>query len=83
MNCSNTNGNRSLVSNYASLGFDEGRLSKDPAAAQKELDKFLAIMDSTRASSSVEEDPLGYLFQTIWDRVKMVICHPFFPPTVG
>ncbi|KAJ5478807.1 Presilphiperfolan-8-beta-ol synthase [Penicillium desertorum] len=51
--------------------FDEGRLSKDPVAAQMELDKFLAIMDSSRPSRSLEEDPLGYLFQTIWDRVKM------------
>jgi hypothetical protein len=46
-----------------------------------ELDKFLAIMDSSRPSRSLEEDPLGYLFQTIWDRVKMVRCDSFIPST--
>ncbi|KAJ5104431.1 Presilphiperfolan-8-beta-ol synthase [Penicillium alfredii] len=50
--------------------FDEGHLSHDPAAQQQELDRTMAIMEGTRSRVSRDEDELGYVFQSAWDRVK-------------
>lgn len=52
--------------------FDEGHLSKDPASAQDEIDKTLAVMDDTRPPKTIEDNAIRYVFQITWDRLKKV-----------
>lgn len=57
--------------------FDEGHLSRDPIAAQEEIDKHLAIMEDTQPPVLAEESVIRYVFQTTWDRLKKVLCIDF------
>ncbi|KAK2793799.1 hypothetical protein FQN51_001017 [Onygenales sp. PD_10] len=47
--------------------FDDGRLSKDPEGARRELDKLVAILSSETAVTKA--DGLRYVFQSIWKRI--------------
>ncbi|KAM0803199.1 Presilphiperfolan-8-beta-ol synthase [Usnea florida] len=50
--------------------FDEGHLSRDPTAAQEEIERTLAIMEDTQRPVMAEENAIRYVFQTTWDRLK-------------
>ncbi|OTA61599.1 Presilphiperfolan-8-beta-ol synthase [Hypoxylon sp. EC38] len=50
--------------------FDEGHLKEDPAAAQEEVDGTMAIMEEDSPLINQEENPIRYLFQTCWLRLK-------------
>lgn len=50
--------------------FDEGHLSNDPIAAQKEIDKTIALMGEMEPPVQREADPIRWLFQNMWNRVK-------------
>ena len=52
--------------------FDEGHLSRDPTAAQEEIERTLAIMEDTQPPVRAEENAIRYVFQTTWDRLKKV-----------
>ncbi|KGO43194.1 Terpenoid synthase [Penicillium expansum] len=55
--------------------FDEGHLKDNPIAAEEEIGKIIAIMNGTRCSVSMYEDPLGFIFQTVWDRIAKSASH--------
>jgi len=63
-----------------STEFDEGHLSSDPVAAQKELKKILAIMEDTEPPIQPKDNPIRYVFQITWDRIKKVIVSPITLP---
>ncbi|RHZ53952.1 hypothetical protein CDV55_104405 [Aspergillus turcosus] len=50
--------------------FDEGHLSTDLQAAQDEIDRTMAIMSDTEPPVRAEDNPIRYVFQTTWDRLK-------------
>jgi len=50
--------------------FDEGHLSRNSAAAQDEIDRTLAIMGETEEKYTPESNPIRYVFQTCWERLK-------------
>ncbi|KAK8080608.1 hypothetical protein PG997_008426, partial [Apiospora hydei] len=50
--------------------FDEGHLKVDPIAAQKEVDATMAIMEDDAPRISPDENPIRYVFQTCWYRVR-------------
>ncbi|KAK7956148.1 uncharacterized protein PG986_005370 [Apiospora aurea] len=50
--------------------FDEGHLKVDPIAAQKEVDATMAIMEDGAPRISPDENPIRYVFQTCWYRVR-------------
>lgn len=52
--------------------FDEGHLSKDSVAAEEEVDQTMAIMTDTKPPVRQKDNPLRYIFQTCWDRLKRV-----------
>lgn len=49
--------------------FDEGHLKEDPVAAQEEVDRTMAIMEGAPLIG-LEENPIRYVFQTCWLRLK-------------
>ena len=53
--------------------FDEDHLSTDPAAAQEEIDRYLALMEDTQPPVRAKENAVRYVFQTTWDRLKQVL----------
>lgn len=55
------------------IEFDEGHLSRDPIAAQEEIDRTLAIMEDTQPHVLAEENAIRYVFQNTWDRLKKVL----------
>ncbi|KAJ6002360.1 Presilphiperfolan-8-beta-ol synthase [Penicillium sp. IBT 35674x] len=50
--------------------FDEGHLSQDPAAAQEEINRTLEIMEDTERPVRRDDNPIQFVFQTTWDRLK-------------
>ncbi|KAI4254073.1 MAG: hypothetical protein LQ352_003319 [Teloschistes flavicans] len=50
--------------------FDEGPYSKDPVGAQKEVDDTYAVMEDINPPVKREDNPIRYIFQTTWDRLK-------------
>jgi hypothetical protein len=54
--------------------FDEGHLSMDLQAAQEEIDRTMAIMSDEELPVRREDNPIRYVFQTTWDRLKQVRC---------
>lgn len=50
--------------------FDEGHLKTDPVAAQDEVDKTTAIMDEGAPLIKPGDNPIRYVFQTCWLRLK-------------
>ncbi|KAJ8121679.1 hypothetical protein ONZ43_g1933 [Nemania bipapillata] len=50
--------------------FDEGHLREDPVAAQEEVDATMAIMTDDAPLIKQEENPIRYVFQTCWLRLK-------------
>nr|AHY23930.1 terpene synthase [Hypoxylon sp. E7406B] len=50
--------------------FDEGHLKDDPIAAQEEVDRTMAIMEEDAPLIEPEENPIRYVFQTCWLRLK-------------
>lgn len=58
--------------------FDEGHLSNDPIAAQEEIDKTMALMGEIEPPLQREADPILWLFQNIWIRIKKVCMPPHF-----
>ncbi|KFG84812.1 terpene synthase metal binding domain protein [Metarhizium anisopliae] len=55
---------------YFDNAFDEGRLDRDPTAAQEEINQTLAVLDDGKELPDRDLYPLRYLFHTIWNRVK-------------
>ncbi len=53
--------------------FDEGHLSRDPIAAQEEINAIVAIMDDMQPPVLAEENIIRHVFQITWDRVKKVL----------
>ncbi|KAL3483007.1 Presilphiperfolan-8-beta-ol synthase [Aspergillus germanicus] len=54
--------------------FDEGHLSMDLQAAQEEIDRTMAIMSDKELPVRREDNPIRYVFQTTWDRLKQRAC---------
>ncbi|KAF7956989.1 hypothetical protein EAE96_004311 [Botrytis aclada] len=52
--------------------FDEGHLKEDPAAAAEEVKQTIAIMADNAPLYTVESNPLRYVFQKCWERLKSV-----------
>ncbi|KAI2765398.1 hypothetical protein DTO012A8_9382 [Penicillium roqueforti] len=50
--------------------FDEGHLSRDPEAAQEEINRTLEIMEDTQPPVRWDDNPIRFVFQTTWDRLK-------------
>lgn len=60
------------------IEFDEGHLSRDPEAAQEEINRTLAIMEDIEPPVRREDNAIRYVFQTTWDRLKQVTKKPTF-----
>ncbi|KAL8970703.1 MAG: hypothetical protein Q9183_001390 [Haloplaca sp. 2 TL-2023] len=54
---------------------DEGPYSQDPAAEAEEIKQTYAVMEDTEPPVRVEDNPIRYVFQTCWDRLKQVFFH--------
>ncbi|KAM0124830.1 hypothetical protein ACHAO1_010889 [Botrytis cinerea] len=52
--------------------FDEGHLKEDPAAAAEEVKQTIAIMGGNAPRYTAESNPIRYVFQQCWDRLKAV-----------
>ncbi|CDM27661.1 Presilphiperfolan-8-beta-ol synthase [Penicillium roqueforti FM164] len=52
--------------------FDEGHLSRDPEAAQEEINRTLEIMEDTQPPVRWDDNPIRFVFQTTWDRLKQI-----------
>ncbi|KAI1297832.1 Presilphiperfolan-8-beta-ol synthase [Xylaria venustula] len=52
------------------MQFDEGHLKDDPVAAQEEIDQTMAIMADDAAPINPRQNPIRYVFQTCWLRLK-------------
>lgn len=52
--------------------FDEGHLAHDLVGAVHEIGRMTAIMTDQEPPVKREDNPIRYVFQTIWDRVKKV-----------
>ncbi|KAK2596069.1 hypothetical protein N8I77_013577 [Diaporthe amygdali] len=50
--------------------FDEGRLKDDPVAAAEEVKQTLAIMEGQSTRYTPDSNPIRYIFQTCWDRLR-------------
>ncbi|KAI0145598.1 Presilphiperfolan-8-beta-ol synthase [Xylariaceae sp. FL1272] len=50
--------------------FDEGHLREDPIAAQQEIEQTTAIMADDAAPINPSSNPIRYVFQTCWLRLK-------------
>ncbi|KAI1127081.1 Presilphiperfolan-8-beta-ol synthase [Nemania abortiva] len=50
--------------------FDEGHLKEDPIAAQEEIDETMAIMTDNGPVIEQNGNPIRYVFQTCWTRLK-------------
>ncbi|KAI0451913.1 Presilphiperfolan-8-beta-ol synthase [Xylaria acuta] len=50
--------------------FDEGHLKNDLVAAQAEIDATMAIMTDDAPLIKPSENPIRYVFQTCWQRLK-------------
>jgi hypothetical protein len=46
----------------------------DLQAAQEEIDRTMAIMSDEELPVRREDNPIRYVFQTTWDRLKQVRC---------
>lgn len=55
---------------HISAEFDEGHLKDDPIAAQEEVSQTAAIMEEDAPLLKREDNPIRYVFQTCWQRVK-------------
>ncbi|KGO75960.1 Terpenoid synthase [Penicillium italicum] len=53
--------------------FDEGHLSQDPEAAQEEINRTLEIMEDTQPPVRRDDNPIRFVFQTTWDRLKQAL----------
>ncbi|KAF7913584.1 hypothetical protein EAE99_010610 [Botrytis elliptica] len=52
--------------------FDEGHLKEDPAAAAEEVKQTIAIMGDNAPLYTPESNPIRYVFQECWKRLKSV-----------
>ncbi|KAI8243934.1 Presilphiperfolan-8-beta-ol synthase [Colletotrichum sp. SAR 10_96] len=50
--------------------FDEGHLKNDPVKAMEELDAHWSILEDRSPPVQLHENPIRYVFQTTWDRIK-------------
>ncbi|KAI2464559.1 Presilphiperfolan-8-beta-ol synthase [Annulohypoxylon bovei var. microspora] len=50
--------------------FDEGHLSRDLSAAREEIQIAVGIMEETQLWYLPEENPIRYIFQTTWGRMR-------------
>ncbi|KXH37990.1 hypothetical protein CSAL01_07921 [Colletotrichum salicis] len=50
--------------------FDEGHLKDDPIKALEELHATFAVLEDTQAPVQLHDNPIRYVFQTVWDRFK-------------
>ncbi|OTA98480.1 hypothetical protein M426DRAFT_69724 [Hypoxylon sp. CI-4A] len=55
--------------------FDEGHLKEDLKAAQEEVDGTVAVMEEDAPLVKLEENPLRYIFQSCWLRLKERASH--------
>ncbi|GJC85376.1 presilphiperfolan-8-beta-ol synthase [Colletotrichum liriopes] len=52
--------------------FDEGHLKEDPAAAAEEVRQTVAIMGGDAPLYTAESNPIRYVFQECWERLRSV-----------
>ncbi|KAK1511534.1 hypothetical protein CABS01_07492 [Colletotrichum abscissum] len=50
--------------------FDEGHLKDDPIKAVEELHATFAVLEDNQAPVQLHDNPIRYIFQTVWDRFK-------------
>ncbi|UQC87360.1 uncharacterized protein CLUP02_12864 [Colletotrichum lupini] len=50
--------------------FDEGHLKDDPIKAVEELHATFAVLEDNQAPVQLYDNPIRYIFQTVWDRFK-------------
>ncbi|KAK0370381.1 hypothetical protein CLIM01_12258 [Colletotrichum limetticola] len=50
--------------------FDEGHLKDDPVKAVEELHATFAVLEDNQAPVQLHDNPIRYIFQTVWDRFK-------------
>ncbi|KAF4773240.1 hypothetical protein HER10_EVM0007807 [Colletotrichum scovillei] len=50
--------------------FDEGHLKNDPIKAVEELHATFAVLEDNHAPVQLHDNPIRYVFQTVWDRFK-------------
>ncbi|KAK7441150.1 hypothetical protein Landi51_10353 [Colletotrichum acutatum] len=54
--------------------FDEGHLKDDPIKAVEELHATFAVLEDSQAPVQHHDNPIRYVFQSVWDRFKKYVA---------
>lgn len=60
----------SVTNHLPMCKFDEGHHKEDPIKAQNQLNAHYAILEDKNAPVQRSDNPILYVFQTIWDQFK-------------
>lgn len=60
------------IINTSYLEFGDGECKGKLVTTAEKMMVMLAILDDTHATIKPNEDPIGYIFQTVWHRIQQV-----------